>query len=158
MAGLPPPAQSAPVETTHPEPVVIQEIQNVKPIVETTRVKLAPAVKIATPKPVFTAPAWRDSAGNTYDRGYCTWWAKHKRPDLPNNLGNAITWVSRAAAQGIPTGSTPRVGAIGQSGNHVVYVEKVDGDQIYLSAMNDAAGWDKVAYRWDNASEYLYIY
>src|SRR5690606_39734143 len=61
-----------------------------------------------------------NSSGNTYYYGYCTWYAKSKRPDLPNNLGNANTWVARAAAQGFATGSTPRAGAIGQQGMHVV--------------------------------------
>jgi LysM repeat protein len=77
------------------------------------------------------------STGNTYTPGYCTWYAKNKRPDLPNNLGNADTWVARAAAQGIPTGSAPRVGAIGQQGMHVVYVERVNGDgTVTISEMN----------------------
>jgi surface antigen len=77
------------------------------------------------------------SAGNGYVAGYCTWYVKNKRPDLPNNLGNASTWVSRAAAQGIATGSTPAVGAVGQRGNHVVYVESVNDDgTVTISEMN----------------------
>lgn len=77
------------------------------------------------------------SAGNTYTAGYCTSYTKDRRPDLPNNLGNANTWVSRAASQGIATGSTPRAGAIGQQGNHVVYIEGVNGDgTVNVSEMN----------------------
>ncbi len=106
-----------------------------------------------------TAPvAVASSAGNTYARGYCTWYAKSRRPDLPNQLGNAATWVSRAAAMGIPTGSTPRAGAIGQQGNHVVYVESVNGDgTITVSEMN-YAGFGVVSSRTASAGAFLYIY
>ncbi len=98
------------------------------------------------------------SSGNTYSPGYCTWYAKNKRPDLPNNLGNADTWVSRAAAQGIPTGSVPRVGAIGQQGMHVVYVESVNKDgTVTISEMN-YGGWNTINSRTVPASTFLYIY
>jgi surface antigen len=98
------------------------------------------------------------TSGNTYTWGYCTWYAKSRRPDLPNNLGNADTWVSRAAAQGIPTGSTPRSGAIGQRGMHVVYVERVNADgTVYISEMNyQAVG--VVTFRTVAASYFYYIY
>jgi surface antigen len=77
-----------------------------------------------------------DSPGNTYSPGYCTWYVKNRRPDLPNNLGNADTWTFRAAAQGIGTGSRPVPGAVGQQGMHVVYVESVQGNQMTISEMN----------------------
>lgn len=78
-----------------------------------------------------------NSSGNTYFAGNCTWYAKSMRPDLPNNLGNADTWTSRAAAQGIPTGYVPRAGAVGQYGMHVVYVTSVNADGTFnLSEMN----------------------
>ncbi len=77
------------------------------------------------------------SGGNLYAAGYCTWYVKNRRPDLPNNLGNADTWTIRARAQGIPTGSQPRVGAVGQRGMHVVYIEAVHGDgTVTVSEMN----------------------
>lgn len=100
------------------------------------------------------------SAGNTYTAGYCTWYAKNMRPDLPNNLGNADTWVARAAAQGIPTGSAPRVGAIGQEKGimHVVYVESVNGDgTVTVSEMN-YEGLYVVSRRTVPASAFMYIY
>lgn len=96
-------------------------------------------------------------AGNTYSPGYCTWYAKNMRPDLPNNLGNADTWVARAAAQGLPTGSEPRVGAIGQQGMHVVYVEAVDGDMVTISEMNYHGLWSMNT-RTVSASSFSYIY
>lgn len=98
------------------------------------------------------------SAGNTYSPGYCTWYAKNRRPDLPNNLGNADTWVARAAAQGIATGTAPRAGAIGQQGMHVVYVESVNGDgTVTISEMN-YNGWGAVDQRTVPASSFMYIY
>lgn len=95
--------------------------------------------------------------GNGYEPRNCTWYAKDRRPDLPNNLGDSINWVKNAAAQGFTTGSVPKVGSIGQQGMHVVYIEAVDGDKVYLSEMNyDYNGGFR--YRWANASDFIYIY
>lgn len=126
-------------------------------------VPVAPPAPVATvktavkSKPVQTTGRG-SSAGNTYGYGYCTWYAKNRRPDLPNNLGNASTWVSRAAAQGIPTGSVPRAGAIGQRGNHVVYVESVNADgSVNISEMNHA-GWNVVSSRTVPGNYFQYVY
>lgn len=98
------------------------------------------------------------SAGNTYAPGYCTWYAKNRRPDLPNRMGNASAWVASAAAHGFATGSAPRVGAIGQQGNHVVYVESVNGDgTVTISEMN-YRGVGVVSSRTAPASSFRYIY
>lgn len=98
------------------------------------------------------------SAGNAYYAGYCTWYAKSRRPDMPNNLGNADTWVMRAAAQGFATGSTPRAGAIGQQGMHVVYVERVNRNgTVTISEMN-YRGFGVVSSRTVPASTFRYIY
>ncbi len=99
-----------------------------------------------------------DSAGNTYYAGYCTWYAKNRRPDLPNSLGNADTWVYRAQAMGIATGAAPRVGAIGQQGMHVVYVESVNGDgTVTISEMN-YQGLYAISSRTVAAGNFTYIY
>ncbi len=114
------------------------------------------AVKPAKPAASGLRPA--QSAGNTYTYGYCTWYAKSRRMDLPNNLGNADTWVARAAAQGIPTGSAPSAGAIGQQGMHVVYVESVNGDgTVTISEMN-YQGYAVISSRTVPASFFMYIY
>lgn len=99
------------------------------------------------------------SAGNGYSWGWCTWYAKEKRPDLPNNLGNGGEWVGRAAAQGIPTGSAPRVGAIAEQPGHVAYVEAVNGDgTVTVSEM----GWNYTQGQYNRrtvpASNFRYIY
>lgn len=98
------------------------------------------------------------SSGNTYYAGYCTYYAKQRRPDLPNNLGNADTWVSRARAQGIPTGSVPKVGAIGQLGMHVVYVERINGDGTILISEMNWVGRGIVSQRTVPANSHMYIY
>jgi surface antigen len=105
------------------------------------------------------APTYASTASNTYAAGYCTWYAKNRRPDLPNMLGNAISWVSSAAARGYATGTTPRVGAIGQQGNHVVYVESVNADgTVSISEMNYGGALFVVHYRTVPASSFVYIY
>lgn len=111
-----------------------------------------------TPSPAPARHIRGSSAGNTYAPGYCTWYAKSRRPDLPNRLGNASSWVARAAAQGFATGSTPRAGAIGQQGNHVVYIEHVNGDgTVTVSEMN-YRGRFIVSSRTTSASNFTYIY
>ena len=100
------------------------------------------------------------SAGNTYARGYCTWWAKEMRPDLPNMLGNGGSWVANAAAQGFRTGSAPAPGAIAEQPGHVAYVESVspDGSTVSISEMNYGGGIGQVNRRTAPASSFRYIY
>lgn len=115
----------------------------------------ATSAQITTPATLRTAGS---SAGNGYYAGYCTWYAKSRRPDMPNNLGNADTWVARAAAQGFATGSVPRAGAIGQQGMHVVYVERVNKNgTVTISEMN-YEGFGVVSSRTVPASTFMYIY
>jgi len=93
----------------------------------------------AAAAPVRTTSAARgSSAGNTYGYGWCTWYAKSMRPDLPNNLGNGGSWVANASAQGIPTGSVARAGAVAEIPGHVAYVESVSGGMMTISEM----GWN----------------
>ena len=116
-------------------------------------------VAAAAPNP---APA-SYGGGNTYSYGYCTWYVKNRRgASLPNGLGNANTWYSRAAAMGMAVGSTPQAGAVGTTTRgalgHVVYVESVNGDgTINISEMN-APTWGETTYRTAQASEFIYIY
>ena len=100
-----------------------------------------------------------DSNGNTYFKGYCTWYAKERRPDLPNMLGNGGQWVANAAARGIATGNAPKVGAVAETSGHVAYVEAVNADgTITISEMNGTAGFGAVGSRNVPASQYNYIY
>lgn len=100
------------------------------------------------------------SEGNSYSPGYCTWYVKNKRGNIPNGLGNAATWYSRAAAQGIPVGSTPRVGAVAWQGGglgHVALVTAVNGDKVTISEMN-YKGRYIVSSRTVLSSTFKYIY
>ena len=104
---------------------------------------------------------------NGYDYGYCTWWVAHLRAQagnpVPSNLGNASTWAVRAAAFGLPTGSTPRVGAAvvtsTRGAGHVAYVTAVNADgTITISEMNHI-GWNKVDTRTiPTQSNFRYVY
>lgn len=100
-----------------------------------------------------------NSSGNTYYQGYCTWYAKEKRPDLPNMLGNGGQWTANAAAQGFSTGSTARAGAIAETPGHVMYVEKVYGDgTMLISEMNGSAGFGNVGTRRVPTGGHSFIY
>lgn len=140
-----------------PEPVIVAPTVQPQPVVATPK----PAPRAQAPvRAKVQAPvrSMGSSAGNTYEAGYCTWYVKNKRPSLPNNLGNANTWVARAAAQGMATGSTPQVGSVGQRGMHVVYVESVNGDgTVTISEMNHA-GLYVITHRTLPASYFTYIY
>jgi surface antigen len=102
---------------------------------------------------------------NGYDYGYCTYWvallrAKAGNP-VPTNLGNASTWAVRAAAYGLPTGKTPRVGAAvvlsTRGAGHVGYVTAVNADgSITISEMNHV-GWNRTDERTLSGS-FSYIY
>ena len=101
------------------------------------------------------------TAGNLYSYGYCTWYVKNRRPDLPNNLGNANTWLSRAAAQGYSTGYSPRAGAVAYALTgymHVAYVERVNANgTVTVSEMN-FRGWNVRSTRTVPAGQFAYIY
>lgn len=78
-----------------------------------------------------------NSSGNLYSRGFCTWYAKNRRPDLPNSLGNADTWLVRAQKLGLPTSKTPVIGSVAVAyATHVAIVEQVNGSQLLISDMN----------------------
>lgn len=158
LIGINAPSQPPPkaVDSIGKAPIPISEMA--EPVASQTFAPLETVEPIKPPPPPPAPKLKASSAGNTYYKGYCTWYAKSRRPDLPNSLGNAITWASRARALGFQVSSIPGVGTIGQKGNHVVYVEQVSDGRIYLSAMNDVGGFGIVSQRWDNASEYTYIY
>lgn len=99
---------------------------------------------------------------NLYSPGYCTYFVKNVRADLPNNLGNANQWASRASAMGLPVGSEPSVGAVATTTRgyygHVGYVKAVDGDRVLISEMNAKGLW-VVSEDWYSKSHFeAYIY
>jgi len=106
-------------------------------------------------------------ASDTYDYGYCTYWAALRRMQvghpIPNSWGNANTWGIRAAADGYVVDHTPSVGAIMQTDayewGHVAYVESVNSSNgsWTISEMN-WIGWDEVDNRTLPSVEDLFYY
>lgn len=68
--------------------------------------------------------------GNTYQAGQCVWYVKNRIPSLPNNMGSAYNWINHL------TKTSARPGVVGWRGNHVVYVEAVNGNTVTISEMN----------------------
>lgn len=111
--------------------------------------------------PVTSTPQYTSNyPGNTYTAGNCTYYAKSRRPDLPNNLGNADTWYSNAQAQGFSVGHRPQVGAVAAAKGymHVAIVTAiVDNNTIQVTEMN-YQGYGIISSRNAPASEFRYIY
>lgn len=102
---------------------------------------------------------------NGYDYGWCTWYTANRRAAIgrpvPSNLGNAYSWYILGQRAGLPTGTTPAVGAVAvnQSGNHVSVVEVVNPDgSFWISEMNSrgqvsmtdstpAGGWGRIDWK-----------
>jgi len=149
-------------QLTHPDRIDIGDLITIpEPSEQLTReIPVSVALPTATPG---VAPRISFDGSNTYDYGYCTWYVKNRRgASLPNSLGNANTWYSRAAAAGMAVGSVPRPGAVGATTagalGHVVYVESVNADgSINISEMN-YRGWGIQSSRTTSASEFVYIY
>jgi len=103
-----------------------------------------------TSETVTTKETAAPRQGNGYFYGFCTWYVANKRIDVPNNWGNAKSWLSSAQQSGWSTGSTPEVGAIVVTSEswagHVGYVEKVEEDTFVISEMN-YKGWGKTSTR-----------
>lgn len=149
-------------QLTHPDVLHIGDLITI-PLPDEV---LARDIPVAVALPAQTpgvAPLRSYDGSNTYDYGYCTWYVKNRRgASIPNSLGNANTWYSRAAGAGMAVGSEPRAGAVGTttrgSLGHVIYVESVNGDgTINISEMN-APVFGGVTYRTAGAGEFLYIY
>ncbi len=107
---------------------------------------------------------------NGYDYGWCTWHAANRRNEIgrpiPNNLGNAISWLSVSRAAGLPTGDVPKAGAVVYHKNlgglgHVAFVEKINEDGSALVSDMNYPIWGSVTYRTVSPAEfgnYAFIY
>lgn len=110
------------------------------------------------------------SVGNRYAAGNCTWYAYERRLQLGRPIGsfwgNANTWDDSARAAGFVVNNVPAPGAIIQNDwggggyGHVGIVERVDGQNIYVSDMN-YAGYNVISSRTiplAEASRYSFIH
>lgn len=107
-----------------------------------------------------TAPGCNDNDGPD-PWGYCTrqcvsyaaWAVKASGRTPPMFWGNAKNWDDRARSAGIPVYNYPEVGdiAVSNSGTwgHVMYVEAVSGDRIYVSQYNAQLD-GRLSYQWRN--------
>lgn len=99
------------------------------------------------------------SSENLYEPGQCVWAIKNWRPEIPNTWGSAVSWMSNAQADGWPTGSTPRVGAVGWTNGHVVLIIGVNNDgTVDIKDMNGRYIPFEIGYGTYPASKYQYIY
>ncbi len=99
------------------------------------------------------------SSSNSYSYGYCTWYVATRRY-VPPFLGNANQWPSNARRAGMSVSSSPVAGAAGVAryGNHVVYIERVEGGTVFYTEMNGPAGWGRVNSGSASASNFIYVY
>lgn len=93
--------------------------------------------------------------------GYCTrqcvsyaaWAVGASGRDIPMYYGSAKYWVGQAYSNGVPVHRSPQKGdiAISTSGTwgHAMYVEAVEGDQIYVSQYNAGLSGE-FSYQWRN--------
>lgn len=94
---------------------------------------------------------------------YAAWKVHQRYGNMPywGGIGNANQWLRNARNAGIPTSRTPKVHsvAISMAGyyGHAMWVEKVEGDMIYVSQYNyDLNG--RYSEMWLRASDFTYIY
>lgn len=101
------------------------------------------------PKNAATAPSgW-------FPAYQCTWYVWTRR--AVGQWNDASDWYWQAQRDGWETGTTPRAGAIGWEPGHVVYIESVNGNRVFISERNyDLKG--SYRERWANDSEFKYIY
>jgi surface antigen len=113
-------------------------------------------VRVLSARPAVETRA----SANTYPWGQCTWGANALAGGRLNGLGNAKDWLANARARGLPTGSTPRVGAtvVYQAGvqgasslGHVAHVVSLlSGGRFVVEEMNYygyGGGFGKFSYR-----------
>lgn len=135
-----------------PEPI----IEPVAAVQAPTRTSTPVAVQTPVVQPVRSSGGLATAPAGWYPVNQCTHHIWSKRP--VGRWNNASEWYWQAQRDGWATGLTPQVGAIGVAyGNHVVYIERVDGNRVYVSERN----WDfRGSYneRWASASDFRYIY
>lgn len=147
--------------TYKPPPVVheaSQVIPKISPVEPLPRPKIKKLYKIAVEPETPAQNQYGASEGNLYEPGQCVWFVKERRPELPNTWGDATNWLYAAQSQGWPTGSEPRVGAVGWVYGHVVLITAVHGDSVDYVDMNGNWVPFEIGYGTRPANYYTYIY
>ncbi len=109
------------------------------------------------------------STTNTYDYGFCTFWAAGRREEvglpIPNNWGDAHTWDDGAILAGYTVDHTPGLYAIMQTDagelGHVAFVEEVGLDGSWKVSEMNVVGWDILSSRTfkpEQAKNYNFIH
>ena len=75
---------------------------------------------------------------------------------------DAINWPNLARAYGYSVSYTPKANTVGISGNHAVWIEYVDGSNVYVSQYNspNAANgyrWGDYSEQWFDSSVFVYL-
>lgn len=135
------------------------KIEQIEPMAMLQELQTVAPVALLPMPPSVEGPA---NATNLYDWGNCTWYVASKRA-IPNDWGNANTWLPRAQVAGYQTGLEPRVGAVawfppGGSLGHVAYVLAVNGDGTVLISEMNVQGLGVQSERIINAGQAEYIY
>lgn len=102
-----------------------------------------PYAKDCPKKQDWYADAWRLYVCECVS--YVAWRVDNAYGNMPvGGMGNANQWLGNAKKKGIPTGTTAKVGSVGvwNSGayGHVVWVEIVNGNRLYVSQYNYVRG------------------
>lgn len=102
-----------------------------------------------------------DGKTGGYIWGNCTWWTYSRasevkgemlNPDLRGNAGS--WWECNKKGNFYPYGQTPKVGSIVVYKSHVAFVEKIVGDQIYVSE----SGWQTKTYGPSSTDDFYFHY
>lgn len=147
----------------HPDRIAVGQKLTIPNRTEKLRKRPVPRSASSTAvmsSPIVNAQPRGSTDGNGYTYGYCTYYVKNRRPDIPNSWGNADTWDDYAPGSGYKVGDKPKAGAIGvtRAYMHVVYVEKVNKDGTILVSEMNYEGFNVISSRVANASEFRYIY
>lgn len=103
------------------------------------------------PLPIIQPLANAITNAAAYTWGNCTAGAAQLASWIPGGLGNAIDWLTNAKAKGLPTSSTPVVGAVAVFGRaygpdgHVAVVRQVNADGSFVVQEMNYIGLNK----WD---------
>jgi len=131
--------------------------------VEWIRADNAECMPKTPPRPQNTAreavnasqtPSYSVSSG-WFDWGWCTYYVSTQRPVGAWN--NASEWIWQAQRDGWATGTTPKVGAVAQKGNHVAIVRSVSGNKMTIEEMNHK-GFGVISSRTISYTGWRFIY